>query len=77
MNIRIAVAAAVGVLVGVLGALGPTVLAQQSTPRTPTATSPRGFMVEEVRVGQSCVVIISRGGATGPTDFFSSEPCTK
>ncbi len=77
MRIRIAFAVAIGVLVGVLGTLGSTLLAQQPLSKVPAVTSPRGFIVEEVRVGQSCVVIVSRGGATGPTDYFSSEPCTR
>jgi len=77
MTIRISIGVAMGVLVGVLGTLGSTLVAQQSLSKVPAVISPRGFVVEEVRVGQSCVVIVSRGGATGPTDFFSSEPCTR
>jgi hypothetical protein len=73
MRVRILLAGAVGVLVGVLGTLGSTVGAQQTLSRTPSVITPRGFIVEEVRVGGSCVVIVTRGGP--PSEHMATTPC--
>ena len=59
MTMRTVVAAGIGALVGALAVLGSTVAAQQSV-KAPSVISPHGFIVEEVRVGGSCVVIVSR-----------------
>jgi hypothetical protein len=55
---RTVVAAVIGALVGAL-ALASAVVAQQPV-KAPSVITPHGFIVEEVRVGASCVVIVSR-----------------
>jgi len=69
MTMRTGVAAVVGALVGAL-ALASAVVAQQPA-RAPSVITPHGFIVEEVRVGGSCVVIVSR------TEFqmLDTVPC--
>ena len=56
--------------------LGTLVLAQafaqRPTPQTNGVTTERGIHVEEVRVGGSCVVVVSRGG---PSDHIAVVPC--
>jgi len=74
MTMRTAMIAGVGMLIGALAALGSTATAQQ-TVKTPSVISQHGFIVEEVRVGQSCVVIVMRGGA--PSDNVAAVPCTR
>jgi hypothetical protein len=74
MTMRTAMIAGVGMLVGALAALGSTATAQQPV-KTPSVISQHGFIVEEVRVGESCVVIVSRGGA--PSNLVSAVPCTR
>jgi hypothetical protein len=77
MRMRILIAGAIGVLVGILGTLGSTLAAQQTLSKTPSVITPHGFIVEEVRVGQSCVVVVFRGGTTGPADHIAATPCTR
>ena len=74
MKLRIAIAVAVGVVVGTLGTLGTTVTAQRET-RVPAVTTPNGFIVEEVRVGDSCVVVVTRGasGLRGRCALFGPQ----
>jgi hypothetical protein len=66
-------AGAVGLIVGVLGTLGATVIAQQSV-KAPSVMTQSGSFAEEVRVGQSCVVIVFRGGP--PNDRVAATPCS-
>ena len=73
MRTRILLAVAIGFIVGVLGTLGSTLIAQQ-TVKAPSVMTPNGFIVEEVRVGQSCVLIVFRGGP--PTDRVAATPCS-
>jgi hypothetical protein len=73
MKLRILIAIAVGVLVGVLGTLGSTLLAQQTVSKVPSVMTPHGFIVEEVQVGGSCVVIVSRT----PAEHIAATPCGK
>ena len=61
MRTRILLAGTIGLIVGVLGTLGSTVIAQQTVNAQSVMTS-HGFVVQEVHVGQSCVVIVFRGG---------------
>ena len=75
MRTRMLLAGAVGVLVGVLGTLGSTVGAQQTMSRTPSVITPHGFLVEEVRVGGSCVVIVTRGGP--PSEHVAATRCAE
>ena len=72
MKARIVVAVVVGAFIGVLGTLGSTLRAQQTTPKFPSVLTRQGFSVEEVRVGASCVVVVSRGG---PNDNVAAVPC--
>ena len=69
MTMRTVGAAVVGALVGAL-VLASAVVAQQPA-RPLSVTTPQGFVVEEVRVGGSCVVIVSR------TEFqtLDTVPC--
>ena len=62
MKLRITIALAVGVVIGTLGTLGTTVTAQRES-RVPAVTTPNGFVVEEVQVGASCVVVVTRGAS--------------
>jgi len=63
----------VGVLVGVLGTAGVTLWAQQNLSKVPSVLSPQGTMVEELRVGGSCVVVVSTTG-NGPRQI-AAVPC--
>ena len=72
MRTRIMVAGAMGMIIGILGTVGSTLTAQQSV-KAPSVMTPHGFIVEEVRVGQSCVVLVFRGGP--PTDQVAATPC--
>jgi hypothetical protein len=74
MRTRILLPGAIGMMVGILGTIGSTLAAQQSV-KAPSVITQNGFVVEEVRVGQSCVVIVFRGGP--PTDQVSATPCTR
>ena len=71
MRIRILLAGGVGVVVGALLTLGSTVTAQRGS-RVPAVTTPDGFVVEEVRVGDSCVVVVTRGAGGS----VAAVPCT-
>lgn len=73
MTMRMAMIAVIGVVVGALATAAST-LAQQTT-KAPSVISPHGYIVEEVRVGQSCVVLVFRGGP--PTDNIAAVPCTR
>ena len=74
MRMRTAMIAGVGMIVGALATtVGSTLMAQQ-TVKAPSVMSPHGFIVEEVRVGQSCVVIVFRGGP--PSDRVEAVPCS-
>jgi hypothetical protein len=73
MRTRILLAGAIGLIVGVLGTLGSTLIAQQ-TVKAPSVMTPNGFIAEEVRVGESCVVIVFRGGP--PNDRVAATPCS-
>jgi hypothetical protein len=75
MRLRMLVAAAVGAVFGALGTLESTVGAQQNLSQVPSVISPHGFLVEEVRVGESCVVIVARGGP--PNDQVAAIPCNR
>ena len=55
----------IGILIGIFGTAGVRVLAQQNLSKTPSVISPQGNLVEEVRVGGSCVVVVSTTGS-GP-----------
>jgi hypothetical protein len=72
MRTRIMLAGAIGMIIGILGTVGSTLTAQQSV-KTPSVMTPHGFIVEEVRVGQSCVVLVFRGGP--PTDQVATTRC--
>ena len=74
MKTRAAIIAG-SLVVGALGGFASTLVAQQGV-KAPSVITPHGFIVEEVRVGQSCVVIVFRGGSAGPTDSMSAIPCT-
>jgi hypothetical protein len=73
MRMRILLALGTGVLVGVLGTAGSTLRAQQNLSKVPSVISPNGFLAEEVRVGSSCVVIVSTTGG-GPRQI-AAVPC--
>jgi hypothetical protein len=62
------------VVLGVVAVLGTSLMAQQAV-KVPSVITPHGFIVEEVRVGQSCVVIVSRGGP--PSEHVAAVPCTR
>lgn len=66
MKLFIAVVVAFGTL------LLTQAFAQRQTPLTTGVMTERGIHVEEVRVGGSCVVIVSRGG---PSDHIAVVPC--
>jgi hypothetical protein len=72
MRTRIMLAGAIGMIIGILGTVGSTLTAQQSV-KAPSVMTPHGFIVEEVRVGQSCVVLVFRGGP--PTDQVATTRC--
>ena len=73
MRLRMLSALGIGVLLGVLGTAGVKVLAQQNPANTPSVLTPQGFLVEEVRVGGSCAVIVSTTGS-GPRQI-AALPC--
>jgi hypothetical protein len=73
MKLRILSALGIGVLVGVFGTAGVRVWAQQNLSKVPSVISPNGFLVEEVRVGGSCVVIVSSTG--GGVRQITAVPC--
>ena len=62
------------VIIAALAILGTSLTAQQPV-KAPSVITQHGFIVEEVRVGQSCVVIVSRGGT--PSDNIEAVPCTR
>jgi hypothetical protein len=64
----------IGALLGALGTTGIKVLAQQNLEKTPSVISPNGFLVEEVRVGGSCAVVVSTTGS-GPRQI-AALPCS-
>jgi hypothetical protein len=65
---------ALGVVVGLLATFGPTLTAQQQAlSRLPSVITSNGFIVEEVRVGNSCVVVVARGGS--PSGSLAALPC--
>jgi hypothetical protein len=63
----------IGALVGVLGTAGVRIGAQQNLKTTPSVLSPQGFLVEEVRVGGSCALVVSTTGS-GPRQI-AALPC--
>ena len=63
MRMRMLLALGIGALVGVLERQGPR-SAQQNLKSVPPVISPNGSFVEEVRVGGSCVVIVSTTGSS-------------
>ena len=71
MRIRMLLAGVVGGILGVMVTLGSTVTAQRGS-RVPGVTTPNGFVVEEVRVGDSCVVVATRGAGGS----VAAVPCT-
>jgi hypothetical protein len=73
MRLRMLSALGMGVVLGVVGTAGVGVWAQQKLPQTPSVLTPQGFLVEEVRVGGSCVVIVSTTGS-GPRQI-AALPC--
>jgi len=73
MRLRMLLALGIGVLLGVLGTAGVSVWAQQNLPKTPSVLTPQGSLVEEVRVGDSCVVIVSTTGSA-PRQI-AATPC--
>jgi hypothetical protein len=74
MRMRTAMIAGVGMVIGALATMGVPTLTAQQTIKAPAVISPHGFIVEEVRVGQSCVVIVFRGGA--PSGDMVAVPCS-
>ena len=74
MRTRVLLPGAIGMMIGILGTIGSTLAAQQSV-KAPAVITQSGFVVEEVRVGQSCVVIVFRGGP--PTNQVSATPCNR
>ncbi len=76
MRILTAMIAGVGMTIGALATMGiPTLMAQQ-TVKAPSVISPHGFVVEEVRVGQSCVVIVSVPRGVAPNGPVAAVPCS-
>jgi len=73
MRLRILSALGIGVLLGVFGTAGVRVWAQQNLSQTPSVLTPQGFLVEEVRGGGSCAVIVSTTG-NGPRQI-AALPC--
>ena len=73
MKQRMLMTLGIGVLVGVCGTAGVRILAQQNLSQTPSVITPQGFLAEEVRVGGSCVVIVSTTG-TGQRQI-AVTPC--
>ncbi len=73
MKVTILSAAAVAVATLVFSLLFP-LQAQQPT-KPASVTTPNGFIVEEVRVGSSCVVIASSTGPGART--MSAVPCSR
>jgi uncharacterized membrane protein (DUF441 family) len=71
MQLRILTALGGGVLVGVLGTAGVRLWAEQNHATPAMVVPPHGFVAEEVRVGGSCVVIVS---TTGPRQI-AVVPC--
>jgi hypothetical protein len=64
-----------GLLVGIVGHASKALSAEQPQVHA-VAWSGSGIRAEEVRVGQSCVVIVSRGNS-GPSDHLAAVPCTR
>jgi hypothetical protein len=62
-----------GLLVGLVGYASKGLSAEQ-TQGHPVAWSGSGMRAEEVRVGQSCVVIVTRGNS-GVSDHVAAVPC--
>ena len=70
MSMRMTFAA--GAILAILAFVGWPLAAQQA-PRAAAVTTASGIQVEEVRVGGSCVVVVSRGGP-GP-NTVAAVPC--
>lgn len=64
-----------GLLVGVVGYASKGLSAEQPQGHA-VAHSGSGIRAEEVRVGQSCVVIVSRANS-GPSDYVAAVPCSR
>lgn len=66
------------ILAGLLGATATAARAGQApqAAQAPRVTTASGFHAEEVRVGGSCVVIVSRAG-TGASDYVAAVPCDR
>ena len=63
------------VLVVLVMAFGALVAARQRATQSPVTFLTRtGILVEEVKVGGSCVVVVTRSG-TGPGDHVAAVPC--
>ena len=62
-----------GMLLGICGSFVVSASAQQQV-KAPSVITPHGFIVEEVRVGQSCVVVVSHTGK-GTDRGFTAVPC--
>jgi hypothetical protein len=75
MKLRIPLWLGVGVVTGASLTAGSTLWAQQSLRTTPSVITPNGYLVEEVRVGQSCVVIVAKSGP--PTDQVAAITCSR
>ena len=73
MKLRMFSALGIGVVLGVLGTAGVQVWAQINLPKTPSVVSPNGFLLEEVRVGGSCAVVVSTTGSG--TRQIAALPC--
>jgi hypothetical protein len=63
-----------GLLLGTVGVLSLMGLRGEAV-TSQSATTDSGFHVEEVRVGTSCVVIVSRKGS-GTSDYIAAVPCS-
>ena len=63
------------VVAAVFVAIAAVAMAARPVAQTPsTATTKSGMVVEEVRVGGSCVVVVTRAGA-GASDDIAAVPC--
>ena len=75
MRNRLALAAVLGAILGTsFGLLIHPVSAQSAQPAS--AKTQGGFYAEEIRVGGSCVVIVSRSGS-GTSDYLAVVPCNR
>ena len=63
----------IGVVLGVLGTARVQVWAQINLPKTPSVVTPNGFLLEEVRVGGSCAVVVATTGSG--TRQIAALPC--